>query len=152
MIREAPGEPALTLTWLGDEKMPEPMIKPTISDRPLRYVKVLCFSNDPPPRAPVGLLAEAEAPIGAYPAPVVDDSGKRFEVKSKLDVMEKELFARPLGAGLELSNGSSCSRESFRDEDMLGRESVSFVLAPGLELARDASSSESRASGCRFEE
>ena len=35
-ISDAPGEPALVLTWLGDEKMPEPMIRPTTSDKPLR--------------------------------------------------------------------------------------------------------------------
>lgn len=32
----------------------------------------------------------------------------------------------------------------MREEEMLGRESVSAVSAPGLELASDASSRESR--------
>lgn len=53
---------------------------------------------------------------------------------------------------MPLSRGSSCSRESLRDDEMLGRESVSLVSAPGLELASEASSSESRPSGCRLEE
>lgn len=82
MISAAPGEPALTLTWLGDEKMPDPMISPTISDSPLRYVSVLCFSSDPPPSPPVGRPADADAPMGAYPAPVVAERGKRLAVKS----------------------------------------------------------------------
>ena len=34
--RDAPYEPALTLTWAGEENMPEPMMRPTIRDNPLR--------------------------------------------------------------------------------------------------------------------
>jgi hypothetical protein len=41
MISAAPGEPAFALTWLGDEKIPDPMISPTINDNPFRYVSVL---------------------------------------------------------------------------------------------------------------
>lgn len=127
-------------------------MSPTMSDSPFKYVNVLCFSSDPPPKPPPGWPADADAPMGAYPAPVVDDKGKRFDVKSNPDPTEKERAGRTAAAGFELSNGSSCSRESFRDEEMLGRESVSLVSAPGSELAREASSSESRASGWRFEE
>ncbi len=95
----------------------------------------------------------ADAPSGAYPAPVVDDSGNRFEAKSNDEATENERPwrpRRPLAAGLALSNGSSCSSDAFLDEDMLGLESVSAVSAPGLELASEASSSESRAPGCEY--
>jgi hypothetical protein len=90
------------------------------------------------------------------------ESGKRLEAKSKVEDTEKE---RPwysgrlrvpveVAAGLEVSRGSSRSREARRDEEMLGREegvSSSVVAAPGLEEAREASSSESRAVGGRLE-
>lgn len=78
----------MELTWLGDEKMPDPIIKPTIRDRPLRYVRVLYFSKDPPPRPPLGLPAVVGAPMGAYPAPVVEERGKRFAAKSNVDETE----------------------------------------------------------------
>ncbi len=55
-----------------------------------------------------------------------------------------------MAAGFALSNGSSRSSDALLDEDMLGRESVSVVSAPGLELASDASSSESRAFACEY--
>ena len=79
------------MTWLGEEKIPDPMIRPTINDKPFMYVNVLCFSRDPPPSPPWEWPADVGAPRGAYPAPVVDDRGKRFVVKSKADdATEKE--------------------------------------------------------------
>jgi hypothetical protein len=152
MISAAPGEPAFALTWLGDEKIPDPMISPTINDNPFRYVSVLCFSSDAPPSPPFGRVPEVGAPRGAYPAPVVDESGKRFDANSKVEVMEKDLSGRVRTAGLELSSGSSRSREARREDEMLGLESVSVVAPPGLELASEANSSESRASGWRLDE
>jgi hypothetical protein len=53
------------LTDPGDEKIPEPIISPTISDNPFKYVKVLFFSNDPPPKPPLGLDLDVGAPMGA---------------------------------------------------------------------------------------
>lgn len=137
------------------------MISPTISDSPFRYVSVLCFSSEPPPPAPPAALPAADdgAPSGAYPpaaTPVVLDRGKRFEANSKVEDTEKERAwlsgrERVAAAGLAPSRGSSRSREARRDEERLGRESVSSVVAaPGLELASEASSSESRAEGGRL--
>lgn len=111
-------------------------------------MSVLCFSSDPPPNPPPARADEVGAPIGAYPAPsVVELSGNRFAEKSKLDETEYE---RPsLDAGFPSSRGSSSStRDSRREEEMLGLEET-FPEPPApscdtLELARDASSSESR--------
>jgi hypothetical protein len=124
--------------------MPEPIISPTISDRPFKYVKVLCFSNDPPPKPPLGLALEVGAPMGAYPsAPAVELKGNILAEKSKADDTEYDRFI--LLAGLALFKGSSRSSDSLRDDDMLGRDEIS--VAPSslswLELARDASSRES---------
>lgn len=83
-MREAPYDPAFVLTWVGDEKIPEPMINPTIRDRPLRYVSDLCFSSEAPFRSN-GL--ELGSPNAEYPA-AVDESGKRFEAKSKAEETE----------------------------------------------------------------
>jgi hypothetical protein len=88
MMIEAPGEPTLTLTWLGEENIPDPIIKPTISDRPFKYVNVLCFSNDTAPKPPAVPLADADAPRGAYPSPAVDERGKRFDAKSNVEETE----------------------------------------------------------------
>jgi hypothetical protein len=157
MINAAPGDPAFTLTWLGDEKMPDPIINPTMSDKPFRYVSVLCFSSEPAPNPPLARVADVGAPSGAYPGAAVEESGKRLCANSKVEDTEEKVRAWFSGrpprneAGLALSSGSSRSREARRDDEMLGRESVSVVASPGLELAREASSSESRASGCRLE-
>ena len=83
-MSEAPYDPAFILTWAGEEKIPEPMIKPTIKDRPLRYVRDLCFSREIPFRSK-GL--ELGSPKAEYPA-AVDERGKRFEAKSKADETE----------------------------------------------------------------
>jgi hypothetical protein len=88
-INAAPGDPAFVLTWLGLEKMPDPIINPTINDKPFKYVKVLCFSRLPPPKAACPSDAEVGAPIGAYPLPVVEDRGNRFEEKSKAEEIEE---------------------------------------------------------------
>ena len=57
MISAAPGDPAFLFTCAGDEKMPLPMISPITSDSPLRYVRLLFFSSDPPLSALVGSSA-----------------------------------------------------------------------------------------------
>src|SRR5277367_4035502 len=101
--------------------MPDPIINPTINDNPFRYVNVLCFSKLPPPNAVCPSDADIGAPIGAYPLPVVEDRGKRFEEKSKAEETENArpwAPGRPFAAGLRSSRGSSSSRESFRDEDI----------------------------------
>jgi hypothetical protein len=71
-ISAAPGDPACELTWLGDEKIPDPIISPTISDSPFRYVSVLCFSSEPPRPPPPPLTPlppsspdDDDAPSGA---------------------------------------------------------------------------------------
>jgi hypothetical protein len=88
------------------------------------------------------------------------ERGKRLEAKSKVEDIEKErpwysgrLRVVAPAAGLEMSRGSSRSREARREEEMLGREEAvsSVVAAPGLEEASEASSSESRAVGGRLE-
>lgn len=88
--------------------------------------------------------------------PVVEDRGKRFEVKSKAEETENDRPwgpGRPFAAGFRSSRGSSCSRESFRDEDMPDLEEVEDVdvRRPGELDAKLASSKESRACGCRLE-
>lgn len=69
-------------------------------------------------------------------------------MKSKAEDTEKDLewgFGRPFEAGFWLSRGSSCSRESFREEDMPGDEVESVEsLVLWEEEANEASSNESR--------
>ncbi|KUI71600.1 hypothetical protein VM1G_11757 [Cytospora mali] len=87
------------------------------------------------------------------PAPAVEERGNMLAVKSKAEDTENVRPwppGRPLAAGFPASKGSSCSSESFRDEDMLGRESVS-APSSWSELASEASSRESRACAWRFE-
>ena len=55
----------MTLTWLGEEKIPDPIINPTMSDNPFKYVNVLCFSSETPPNAVWSFDADMGAPIGA---------------------------------------------------------------------------------------
>ena len=107
----------------------------------------MCFSSDPPPKAVWLSPAEADAPMGAYPFPLVADKGKRFVVKSKAEETEYDRLCAPgRPARLLLSRGSSCSRDSFRDEEMPdGDERESVEVRPsGEEDAREASSRESR--------
>lgn len=127
-MRAAPGDPSRALTWLGDEKMPEPMMRPMMSDRPLRYVSVLSFSSEPPPRPPPERRpADVGAPMGAYPpAPAVELSGNKLPAKSKADETEYERPSLPRAAGLPSSRGSSSSTmDSRRDDEMLGRDETS---------------------------
>ena len=80
--------------------------------------------------------------------PAEEERGKRFEVKSKADDTENDLlwwYGLPFAARLSASRGSSCSMESFRDEDIPGEEVDSVeVLLLWEEDAREASSRESR--------
>lgn len=124
-------------------------MSPTTRDRPLRYVSVLRFSSDAPP-SPAVCAPVAVAPIGAYPpAPAVEVRGKRFAAKSKFEETEKLRGRMPRAAGFALSRGSSCSREALREEERLGREEGVWDAAEAgaLELAREASSRESREEG-----
>jgi len=80
--------------------------------------------------------------------PAEEERGKRFDVKSKADDTENDLlwwYGLPFAARLSASRGSSCSMESFRDEDIPGEEVDSVeVLLLWEEDAREASSRESR--------
>lgn len=76
------------MTWPGEENIPDPIISPTINDSPFKYVKVLCFSNEPPPKAVAGFDGAIASPIRAYPLPVVEDNGKRLDVNSNADDIE----------------------------------------------------------------
>jgi hypothetical protein len=107
------------MTWPGEEKIPDPMINPTISDSPFKYVKVLCFSKDTPPSPVAGSDGAIASPIRAYPLAEVDDSGKRLDVNSNADDMENVLLCPaglPSAAALCESKGSPASRESFLEE------------------------------------
>lgn len=138
------------MTWPGEEKIPDPMIKPTINDSPFKYVNVLCFSNDTPPNPVAGSEGAIASPIRAYPLAVVDDNGKRLDVNSKADDTENVLLCPaglPSAAALCVSKGSSASSESFREEETPCDELESVEARPsGEDEASDASSRESRVS------
>lgn len=95
-------------------------MRPTMRERPFRYVIDLCFSRFPPSTRSRG-ISRAE-PRDVYPAAVVD-RGKRFEAKSKAEETEKERlwvwgrrgFAL---ARLEAESGSSAERDILREEEM----------------------------------
>ena len=138
------------MTWPGAEKIPEPIIKPTIRESPFKYVNVLCFSKDTPPSPVAGSDGAMASPIRAYPLAVVDDNGKRLDVNSKADDTENALLCRvglPSAAALCESKGSSASRESFLEEETPCDELESVEARPsGEDEASDASSRESRVS------
>ncbi len=64
--------------------MPDPMMSPMMSDRPLRYVSDLCFSRERPLRSSGPATG---APSTLYPA-AVEERGKRFDAKSKAEETE----------------------------------------------------------------
>ena len=99
--------------------MPEPMIRPTTKEMPLRYVIDLCFSNEGPSR---GLYIGV--PSAVYPAAVVE-RGKRLFAKSKAEDME---YVRewPLGR-LPSFPDSSSSKDNFREDDIPAGEEVCEV-------------------------
>jgi hypothetical protein len=72
------------LTEAGDEKIPDPIIKPTTSDRPFMNVKLLFFSRLCCPASTFG--AEG-VPSAEYPAPE-DVRGNIAPAKSKADETE----------------------------------------------------------------
>jgi hypothetical protein len=124
------------------------MIKPITRDKPFKYVRDLCFSNEPPLIACVGSKAALDgAPIAVYPAAEVD-SGKRFEAKSKADDTEYDLSWRPARSpfAAEVSvSGSSSEKESFLEDGVLEAEEETEVRREGsVEDAREANSRESR--------
>lgn len=81
--------------------------------------------------------------------------GNRLEVKSKAEdtLKVRPWPGLPLAAGFMASSGSSCSSESFRDEDIPEREEEEDeeVRGPGELEAKLASSRLSRACGWRLE-
>lgn len=125
------------------------MIKPTINESPFRYVRVLCFSSEPPPPRPVeGSDGAIASPMRAYPLGEVEDNGYRLDAKSNADDTENVLpcpVGLPSAATLCESRGSSASRESFLEEETPCDEVESVEFRPsGEEDASDASSRESR--------
>ncbi|KAI7506242.1 hypothetical protein KC367_g1 [Hortaea werneckii] len=70
IISEAAGEPALEVTEAGEEKMPEPMMRPMTRERPGRDVLLRRYLVVPPPGAE-------------------EESGKRVGLKSKALEMER---------------------------------------------------------------
>ena len=76
--------------------MPLPIISPTTNDSPLRYVKLLFFSNEPPLSAFDGSKAGLEgAPSAVYPCAVLE-RGNRFGAKSKAEDTLYERLCRGL--------------------------------------------------------
>jgi hypothetical protein len=75
-----------------------------------------------------------------------------LEEKSKTEETEYDRAWLFLGfaAGLRSSNGSSSSRDSFREDAMPEREEEEEVRCPGELDAKLASSKESRACGWRL--
>lgn len=133
-INAAPGEPALLFTLAGEEKMPLPMIKPTTSDSPLRYVKLLFLSKLCVTPSKCGVLG---VPREVYPGPDVD-RGKRVELKS--NALETEYDRSPRRGRLGVKESSN---ESFLEEGVPEAED-SKDSRPSLLDARDWSSRESR--------
>lgn len=75
-------------------------------------------------------------------------------MKLNVEDTEKERLwtvGLPFAAKLLLSRGSSCSSESFLEDEMPDREEEEEVLWPGEEEAREANSSESRGGGAYWE-
>ena len=95
-------------------------------------------------------------PSGAYPFPVVEVKGYRFEAKSKAEVIENVrpwlAPGRACAAGFLSSRGSSSSKDNLREEAIPEREDVEEeeVRGPGELDAKLASSKESRALGCKL--
>lgn len=114
------------------------------------------FSSEPPLSAFDGSRAGLEgAPSAVYPCAVLD-SGKRFGAKSKAEdtlyerVWRGRCSSRP--AGLSSERGSSSSKDRFREEGAPDADDSTEVRRDGCEdEASEASSSESRVGGGRFE-
>jgi hypothetical protein len=69
----------LLFTLAGEEKIPLPIIKPMTSERPFKYVKLLCFSKLCCAPKSCGVLG---VPKAVYPAPE-EESGNSALLKSK---------------------------------------------------------------------
>jgi len=134
--------------------MPLPIIRPMTSDNPLRYVKLLFLSNEPPLSALDGSKAGFDgAPKAVYPCAVLE-SGKRLGAKSKAEVTLYERLCLCRGlfaswrAGFSSDKGSSSSKDNRREDGAPEEEDSSEVRREGCdEDAREASSSESRVGG-----
>lgn len=123
------------------------MINPITRDSPLRKVKLLCFSKPPPFNACVGSIdCDVGPPRAVYPAPAVEESGNKFDAKSKVeDTVEWERPCRVPFAALLSASGSSSLNDSLRDEGAPeGDDSPDSRLEPCDEDAKEASSRESR--------
>ena len=106
----APRDPALELTAAGEEKMPEPMIKPTTSESPFKKVKLLflsklCWAPDSKPWGVPGV------PSGAYPPAPEALRGKSALLKSKALETEKLRLSMP-GSGRAEVGVVSSSKDS----------------------------------------
>lgn len=121
------------MTLAGEEKMPLPMINPTTKDSPFRYVKLLLRSKLCPPKSNAGVLG---VPMEVYPGPEADN-GKREALKSNALETEYDLPWRFPRAGDSL-------KDSLRDEGTPDEEDSTDSRPSSLELARLASSRESR--------
>jgi len=69
-ISDTPGDGTWLLTWLGDEKMPEPICRLISSERPFRKVSVFCRSS--PPMVPDPAV-DVGAPSGWYREPSAEE-------------------------------------------------------------------------------
>jgi hypothetical protein len=130
--------------------MPLPIISPTTSESPFRYVRVLFFSSELPLIDPDGSRAAFDgAPSAVYPCAVLE-RGKRLGVKSKADETLYERLWRPgrpspRPAGFSSESGSSSSKDNLREEGAPESEDSMDVRCDGWEEeASEASSSESR--------
>jgi hypothetical protein len=120
------------------------MIKPTTSESPFKYVRLLFFSKlcCPPSSKPCGVPG---VPSAVYPAP--DElSGKSALLKSNALDTEKLLRSIP-GSGLADVGVISSSKESFREEggppvELDSRDS----RPPSRSFADDANDASSRLS------
>ena len=119
--------------------MPDPIISPMTSERPLRYVRLLFLSSDCPSCAIVGSKV---APNVVYPP----------GVKSKAEDME--WFRRECpGTDAVIGSSSSRSGESLREDGGPGEdEELEFRREDDREEdAKEASSRESRRESCGWE-
>lgn len=133
------GDLIFELIWFGDEKIFDLIINLIISDKLFRYVNVLCFFSDLLFNLLFIFFVEVGVFIGVYLVLVVEESGNKFVVKLKLEVIEYDWFGWVCIVGFVLLRGLFCLREVCWEDEMLGWELVLFVLMFGLELVREVS-------------
>ena len=132
------------VTWLGEEKIPDPIMSPTINERPLRYVSDLCLSRETPLRSKG---PDVGVPSAEYPG-AVEERGNRLEANSNADETEYERVwgvGRGVRAGLKTEVGPSLAGDCLREEEMPDGEEDPDLRDDVCEVdAREASSKESR--------